>query len=109
MLKPVEPILEYCFNYNYIVETLCVNKDKPSLNCNGKCYLIKQLKSNKSDSKKTNTTQQIQLENYPIGFIEITAIKNPIISITKTRSFYNYLNNYSFLKKNIPFHPPKAS
>ncbi|MBG6236021.1 hypothetical protein IWX76_002602 [Pedobacter sp. CAN_A7] len=32
------------FNKNYIATVLCVNRDKPVLQCNGKCYLSKRLK-----------------------------------------------------------------
>lgn len=32
------------FNKNYIATVLCENRDKPVLQCNGKCYLSKQLK-----------------------------------------------------------------
>ena len=31
-------------NQQRIAEKYCVNKDKPMLHCNGKCYLLKQLK-----------------------------------------------------------------
>lgn len=107
MLKPVEPILEYCFNYNYIVEVLCVNKDKPRLNCNGKCYLMKQLQkqSNENSPKKA---QSIQLENYPIGFIEIAEIVQPQQFNFTLKPTYFYFNNYSYLEENIPFQPPQV-
>ena len=107
MLKPVEPILEYCFNYNYIVEVLCVNKDKPRLNCNGKCYLMKQLQkqSNENSPKKA---QSIQLENYPIGFIEIAEIIQPQQFNFTLKPTYFYFNNYSYLEENIPFQPPQV-
>ena len=107
MLKPVEPILEYCFNYNYIVEVLCVNKDKPRLNCNGKCYLMKQLQKQSSENS-TKKSQSIQLENYPIGFIEIAEIIQPRQFNFTLKPTYFYLNNYSYLKGNIPFQPPQV-
>jgi hypothetical protein len=34
----------YQYNLDYIKKELCVNKDKPKMNCNGKCYLAKQIK-----------------------------------------------------------------
>lgn len=37
------PVLDYMANYDYIVNTLCENKDKPELKCNGKCHLSKEL------------------------------------------------------------------
>lgn len=43
LVKPLCPIAEYIMNYDYIVNVLCENKDKPKLNCDGKCYLAKQL------------------------------------------------------------------
>ena len=107
MLKPVEPILEYCFNYNYIVEVLCVNKDKPRLNCNGKCYLMKQLQKQSSENSPKKA-QSIQLENYPIGFIEIAEIIQPQqFNFTLKRNYF-YFNNYSYLEGNIPFQPPQV-
>ena len=30
-------------NIDYIIETFCVNKEKPQLQCNGKCHLAKQI------------------------------------------------------------------
>ncbi|WP_304139174.1 hypothetical protein [Mesonia mobilis] len=107
MLKPVEPILEYCFNYNYIVEVLCVNKDEPRLNCNGKCYLMKQLQKQSSENSPKKA-QSIQLENYPIGFIEIAEIIQPQQFNFTLKPTYFYFNNYSYLEENIPFQPPQV-
>lgn len=39
LIQPAIPILEYLINYDYIVNELCENKEKPILTCNGKCYL----------------------------------------------------------------------
>jgi hypothetical protein len=33
----------YYLNQKYIAENLCVNKEKPQMDCNGKCHLKKQL------------------------------------------------------------------
>lgn len=43
MAKPIWPVVDYLVNYDYIVETLCENKDRPEMNCNGKCHLSKEL------------------------------------------------------------------
>lgn len=52
LIKPLWPLAEYVVNYDYIVENLCENKDKPFLNCDGKCYLAKQLaKESEGDDK----------------------------------------------------------
>jgi hypothetical protein len=39
LVQPALPVLEYLVNYDYIVNELCENRDKPILTCNGKCYL----------------------------------------------------------------------
>ena len=53
MLGPLWCVADYWVNYEYIVENLCENKDKIELQCNGKCYLFKQLqeKSNNKEEK----------------------------------------------------------
>ena len=39
LVQPALPVLEYLINYDYIVNELCENREKPILTCNGKCYL----------------------------------------------------------------------
>lgn len=43
LIRPVLPYVEYVLNYEYISEVLCINQDKPELECDGKCYLRKQV------------------------------------------------------------------
>ena len=40
----------YGLNIKNIVEKYCINKDKPVLKCNGKCYLKKQLEFSSADA-----------------------------------------------------------
>lgn len=56
LIKPLWPVGEYIMNYDYIVNVLCENKDKPELQCNGKCYLAQML----ADESQQN-------ENSPFG------------------------------------------
>ncbi len=44
IIQPAIPVIEYFVNYEYITNELCENKDKPTMACNGKCYLEKQVK-----------------------------------------------------------------
>ncbi|HEY9184922.1 MAG TPA: hypothetical protein VIM94_06340 [Salegentibacter sp.] len=43
LVRPFSPYAEYILNYDYISEVLCLNKDKPELDCDGKCYLMQSL------------------------------------------------------------------
>lgn len=103
MLKPVFPVVDYIINHDYIAEYFCVNKDKPELSCDGKCYLAQQLAEEKDEKRKN--LPAINLKEYPIGFVEFVSI---------------YINNFNtIIKKTFPekvteiqtfhqkvFHPP---
>ncbi|WP_177761013.1 hypothetical protein [Flavobacterium sp. I3-2] len=52
MFKPVFPLASYIIQYDYIVNELCVNRDKPDLKCNGKCHLMKELAKASSENQK---------------------------------------------------------
>lgn len=40
-------------NQQYIAANLCVNRDKPGLHCNGKCYFMKKIRQ--AEEKEKNT------------------------------------------------------
>jgi hypothetical protein len=41
----------FTINRKYIAEVLCVNRDRPELNCKGKCYLMRKLKQAEQKEK----------------------------------------------------------
>jgi hypothetical protein len=45
----------YHLNKSYITQQLCVNKNNPSLHCNGHCYLAKQLKKAEEQESKQSS------------------------------------------------------
>ncbi len=45
-------------NQEYIAKTLCVNRDKPELHCNGKCYLSNKIKQAEEKEKRTERENQ---------------------------------------------------
>lgn len=47
-------VMYYQLNIDTIVEKYCVNKKRPRLNCNGKCYLMKQMASKNTSQKETS-------------------------------------------------------
>ncbi|WP_313093052.1 hypothetical protein [Chryseobacterium flavum] len=106
-LRPLVPLVEYAVNYNYIVKVLCINKSRPEIHCNGKCYLSKELaKTNDSESspfqKIKNSGQKI-LDTYILP--ETTEI-----TTTERLVFFNfsfiYETTYSFLFLIHIFKPP---
>ncbi|MDN3205163.1 hypothetical protein [Algoriphagus sediminis] len=45
-------IIDFKVNQDFIAEVLCINKEKPMMNCDGKCYLSKKLKKAKEQEEK---------------------------------------------------------
>lgn len=104
MLRPIQPYVEYALNQDYIAEFLCINKDKPKLQCNGKCHLAKQLE--KQQESQPNALK-ISLENYPIGFVTIFKVEILITYILKTKSTTSYYQKLYHFKYNYStFQPP---
>ena len=107
-LKPIFPVIEYVVNYDYISKVLCVNIDKPVLECNGKCHLKKELAkeadANKpiTPDKKVNTSQVEVLFCMLMPTFEMPSGFNLVLSQTNT----HYANYYDFATLNSVFHPP---
>ena len=47
-------VLDYQLRKEYIIEFLCINRDKPELQCEGKCHLKKELKKSEQSDKQAN-------------------------------------------------------
>jgi hypothetical protein len=108
VFRPLIPLAEYAVNYDYIANTLCVNKSKPELHCNGKCYLSKELAKANSDSESTplnkikNSGQKI-LDIYILPDITKVTISEKVPFFIGT---FLYRTDYSFLFLKHIFKPP---
>jgi hypothetical protein len=71
------PYLDYQLNYNYIVNFLCENKDKPEIGCRGKCFLSKALKSQEKDKSQ----QQSNAKNH---LVDELLVKSIVLEIKST-------------------------
>jgi hypothetical protein len=71
--KLYTPYISYKINYNYIANVLCENKDKPEMNCNGKCHLKKELKktAEEESQKKDVQLKGMETEEAPARQIKI--------------------------------------
>lgn len=105
VLRPAIPLADYVVNYNYIKTVLCINKAKPQLMCNGKCYLRKELaKTNDTHNTfKSKNRVQITLDSY----LETNILKVPteLIFLVKNE-FKLKVNYYFFLFENQILKPP---
>ena len=114
-LKPsyyLAEIVYYELNIDYIIETYCVNKDKPELQCNGKCHLAKQLQvspSTNEESKNSNTSAILGVF-YPLFFqtsLQYTLDSKPFFVEKKMNWAIN--TTYKFLLDKSDFKPPTVT
>lgn len=57
-LQKVWLVVSFKLNQEYIAKTLCENRAKPKLQCNGKCQLKKQLQKTEQEEQKLPTSQK---------------------------------------------------
>lgn len=106
LIRPIAPFFEYAVNINYIANVLCINKDEPKMQCNGKCYLNKQLKKANDEEKGENLPVRINWKDYPVGFIDVFSLKfSSLHVITSVDSFALIFLTSGFSSQ--IFHPPK--
>lgn len=71
LVKPLWPVAEYIMNYDYIVNVLCENKNRPQMDCDGKCYLAKQLaKEAEKNNRNPFGENQSKIELQPAVFFQ---------------------------------------
>lgn len=106
----ISNVLYYQLNINDIIEKYCVNKERPKLNCNGKCYLMTQMKKSKTTSDTNNTNSfTIIIEAFiPLFFEDNTLqIKNIPNFYTEHQPNWKLIQLYKEnVSKNID-HPPE--
>lgn len=70
LLKPLWPVADYVMNYDYIVNVLCENRDRPELQCDGKCYLAQQLAKEAENQKNPFGEKQSRTEIQQFVFFQ---------------------------------------
>jgi|LGVD01.1.fsa_nt_gb hypothetical protein len=100
------PVFNYIANYEYISQELCENKDKPELECNGKCYLLKQTRAleEEQEEKEATISEILNLE-YSTSDTFSYSLSN-IIEIDLIDSFEYKTKVYSVYSE-FPTPPPK--
>ncbi len=105
MLKPAMPLITYYLNHSYIVKVLCVNKDKPELACNGKCYLMQMIQKKQKEQEEENMPS-VDMRIYPVGFVKLMKLKINESFIENPKNSFIYNFNYSYNFSETVFHPP---
>ncbi len=103
--------LDFQFRHDYIVNNLCVNRDRPQLNCDGKCYLAKRIaaaqESEERDAERNFMFQLFEIVAEPIKGIQWVSFDLNSYSLSEKHTSFLYSTN---LIGRIPgsgvFHPP---
>ncbi|MGI4832799.1 MAG: hypothetical protein ACRYFK_04990 [Janthinobacterium lividum] len=61
-------VADFALNRAAITARYCVNKARPSLHCDGKCYFAKQLKKQEERESKSAGPLKERLEMLPVAF-----------------------------------------
>jgi len=113
IFKPVAQLsweIWYAVNIEYVAEELCENKEKPELECNGKCYLSKQLAKTEiepepDNKEKPNNPYQIR----EIPFVLLCSFVEPVTEDTfelEKHLFFDLKAAIKTFHSDI-FHPPR--
>ncbi|PKB43079.1 hypothetical protein AX016_1262 [Cellulophaga sp. RHA19] len=105
-LKPIFPFMEYVVNYDYISKVLCINQDKPELECNGKCALMKSIeKSTQEEHNEQGVVKsEFQLlfhQNSEDLFLSSQSTLEKKSKILSAESTYNYKSVFGLLRPPI--------
>jgi hypothetical protein len=99
----------YRVNQDYIAKNLCENRDKPMLNCNGQCYLAKQLKSAEEKEQKSNSERLAKMPEVVLSFQAIRSVFS--CEFFQVSPVEHHFDNLDFVLSNEAkglFHPPRV-
>jgi hypothetical protein len=101
--------VNYELRKDFIIKNYCINKDRPELHCDGKCYLAKQLKAaEQQDEQQATNTFLSKVFEVETKFPSVSFVFDPIVSaLIKTHSFYQEAD-ISRIRVTGVFHPPQV-
>lgn len=106
-------VLDWKINQEEITEKYCVNKDKPMMNCNGKCYLSKQLENlelKEEEERRNNPSPAPLFENTNFAWILKYEVPVPIFTSLEEKAKKGSIGPvhwYDLLNHDID-HPPQV-
>lgn len=111
LIKPFWPVMEYVMQYDFIVTTLCENKDNPEMECNGKCYLGKQLAKENGDQDKNPFQKSSHSEiSFQLIFEEVKPFSFDLFLEEVVENNFNIpVDLYRSISSNPLLQPPQFS
>lgn len=98
----------FFMNRGKIAEKYCVNKSRPSLKCNGKCYLSKKMKEAAAEDNTVPVPEGIHFVKSGSCIIHDSLLHTMIVdqSIAERPVSSGIINHYEFHLWSEIFHPP---
>ena len=85
----------------------CINKAKPKLNCNGKCQMLKKMKTQQGETETNAPAPKFNQIEVVLSSKSFFPSLN-IISTHDITTFYTYDDDFSSNYLGSIFHPPEA-
>lgn len=106
IFRPVMPVIDYWIDYDYIATVLCVNKDKPELQCNGKCHLMEEL--SKVNEEPSQTDKKMSVVAFSMVFFQdfSEVVISQVLKLASKKVLDFYENAYHKLLSFQFFRPP---
>jgi hypothetical protein len=95
---------DFYLNRDYIAKNLCVNRDKPMMHCNGKCYLAKKLNDEGKSQSPASKTERLDVTPF---FVPSSFSLPDFTQLKKSKYFIINEKEVSTFSPFI-FHPPTA-
>lgn len=71
LLQAYVPHANYWMNRDYIAAVLCENKDKPELECEGKCHLLKEINKESNSPEAEVETNVLLMVEFPTENVDV--------------------------------------
>lgn len=108
LVFPTLIIVDFYVNQDTIIAKKCINKDKPELHCDGKCYLKKELNTQKQITTDQENTELKTFIFTPIFIQNMRSIQIDRIFASTIDFNHYYKISYSFLFSTQLLNPPQG-
>lgn len=105
--KPVLPVVEYIVLYDYIKNELCVNRDVPQADCNGTCYLKKELAKVSHAEQGKEKSRFYSVESQVVFYQDLEVdTELVVLPICTEKVKFIYSSTYKYTMQQSVFRPP---
>lgn len=97
--------IDFKLNEDYIAKVLCINREKPQVDCNGQCVLMQKMKStqdaNHPEQSQSSKTHLLEIIS------DISLLFRPLLFPAVKKEFFVYNEEISLEHFSKIFPPPK--